>query len=620
MLKFTLYILCSIYLFGVPLILSGQNSNLQFLNEIKNKQDFDNLKGKPLSNNYNGIKCIKIVYVLATKKLYYIESVKYSWHYSFTSQVLFDEDFLDVFNSINYSQSSSRKYILATFNYNTNTKNYFLQFAPPDDISDELITTLCQKITESFFKKSQFKVLLNTTSLLKRKQTLEKKLDVITGDEIYKSQKYQSIYNGKTNGRLLFIDADSIKQQVDYSNCILVINGNSNNIPVCKGILINEFQTPLSHICLLTMNRKTPCAFQKNCFSNDSLIKFKNKYVQFTVLKTKATFKLIQENEIKTRISKKITLPIDTNSKKCSYLKFLSIKNIPAFGSKVCNLAELYKLETKGQQISTPPHAFAIPFYYYYKHIKNNQIDIDITEMINEQSISKNDSILTIRLKKIRQKIIKLPLDTTLINQITKQCFKHFGDTKVRFRSSSNCEDRDNFNGAGLYNSITGIHNDSIKTYEKAIKKVWASLWNYRAYKERDYFNFNHESVMMGVLVHQVYDNELINGVAITKNLYRDYEAGIVINIQKGENEVVSPKNGVISEQIISYMSSGFSFYDDSKAADWLSYSSLNPNSSLLTTEELLTLSRQLESIKRYFYELYHAWPKKRIQRFCHGY
>ena len=123
MLKFTLYILCSIYLFGVPLILSGQNSNLQFLNEIKNKQDFDNLKGKPLSNNYNGIKCIKIVYVLATKKLYYIESVKYSWHYSFTSQVLFDEDFLDVFNSINYSQSSGRKYILATFNYNTNTKN-----------------------------------------------------------------------------------------------------------------------------------------------------------------------------------------------------------------------------------------------------------------------------------------------------------------------------------------------------------------------------------------------------------------------------------------------------------------------------------------------------------------
>ena len=537
----------------------SQNTNLQFLNELKSRKDFDDLKGKPLSNNYNGIECVKIVYVLATKKLYYIESVRYNWHYMFTSQVLFDDDFLDVFNAINYSQSSGRKYILATFNYNTNTKNYFLQFAPPDNISDELITTLCDKITASFFKKNQFKVLLNTTTLLKRKNTLEKKVDVITGDDLYKSQKYQSIYNGKTTGNLIFIDADSIKQHVDYSNCILVINGNSNNIPVCKGILINQFQTPLSHICLLTMNRKTPCAFQKNCFADDSIHKLKNTFVQLTVSKTNATIKPIQENEIKNRVVKKITLPFDTSSKKCAYLKFLSIKSSPAFGSKACNLAELHKLELKKQQISTPPHAFAIPFYYYYKHLTKYHIDLDIADMVKEQLVLKNDSLLNIRLKKIRQKIAKMPIDSGLINKITELCFKHFGDKKVRFRSSSNCEDRDNFNGAGLYTSTTGIHNDSIKTYERAIKKVWASLWNYRAYKERDYFNFNQETVMMGVLVHQVYDNELINGVAITKNLYRDYDAGIVINIQKGENEVVSPKSGVISEQIISYMSSGFS-------------------------------------------------------------
>ena len=130
MLKFTLYILCCSFLFFNSSIGFSQKTNLQFLNELKTRKDFDDLKGKPLSNNYNGIECVKIVYVLATKKLYYIESVRYNWHYMFTSQVLFDDDFLDVFNAINYSQSSGRKYILATFNYNTNTKNYFFRGKP----------------------------------------------------------------------------------------------------------------------------------------------------------------------------------------------------------------------------------------------------------------------------------------------------------------------------------------------------------------------------------------------------------------------------------------------------------------------------------------------------------
>jgi pyruvate,water dikinase len=596
---------------------SGQGKAPDFLNEIKSRQDFDLLKGKPLSNNYNGIECVKLVYVIATKKLYYLQSVKYAWHYTFATEILYDHDDLDWFNTVNYGQNPNRKYILATFNYNTNTKNYFVQFAPPDDISNELIATLTNKVAETFYKKDQFKILLNTTTLLRRKKELENQHQVITGDELYKSQKYQFICRGKAKGILTFINADSIKQSTDYSNCILVINGNSNTIPVCKGIITTQFQTPLSHICLLTQNRKTPCAYVKNCYNNDSLKKLNNTYVELTIGETGYTYKKMDEAVTASTARKKTSLPGDTVHKNITYLSYLSYRNRFAFGSKACNLAELQKLSKKNAQIQVPEHAFGITFFYYNRHIKANHVSDMINVLLAERALAKNDSLLSVKLKEIRKAITLAPLDSALLNTVKRFCEKHFGSKKVRFRSSSNCEDGNGFNGAGLYTSETGTLKDSVKSYERAIKKVWASLWSVRAFKEREYFNMDHSQVLMGILVHQAFDNEIANGVAVTKNLYRNYEAGFIINLQKGENEVVSPKEGVISEQVISYMNSGFAFYDASRSADWLSYSSLNTGGSLLSIEELYQLTRQLETIKRHFYELYHKWPKTEYRDFA---
>jgi phosphoenolpyruvate synthase/pyruvate phosphate dikinase len=138
------------------------------------------------------------------------------------------------------------------------------------------------------------------------------------------------------------------------------------------------------------------------------------------------------------------------------------------------------------------------------------------------------------------------------------------------------------------------------------VKKVWASLWTPRAFRERQFFNIDHSTVAMAILVHEAVDDEIINGVAITKNLYRNYDFGFVINIQKGEEEVVSPKKGVVCEQIVSYMNNAYAdFYNKYRSADWISYSSFSPEVSLLSADELLLLSQQLDSIKRYFYYLY---------------
>ena len=138
----------------------------------------------------------------------------------------------------------------------------------------------------------------------------------------------------------------------------------------------------------------------------------------------------------------------------------------------------------------------------------------------------------------------------------------------VRVRSSSNAEDTPTFNGAGLYESASGCAADSVRASDstvsrcdpdkgarslnKALATVWASLWNYGAFEERDYFQIDHSLVAMGATVSLRYNDEIANGVAFTGNPRDSKSRDYLINAQFGETDVVSPTEGVTAE--LSYL------------------------------------------------------------------
>ena len=51
------------------------------------------------------------------------------------------------------------------------------------------------------------------------------------------------------------------------------------------------------------------------------------------------------------------------------------------------------------------------------------------------------------------------------------------------------------------------------------------------------------------------FDNEVANGVMITKNLYNENHA-FTINVQFGEASVVKPPHGIIPDQVLVYTAS----------------------------------------------------------------
>ena len=66
---------------------------------------------------------------------------------------------------------------------------------------------------------------------------------------------------------------------------------------------------------------------------------------------------------------------------------------------------------------------------------------------------------------------------------------------------------------------MTSMASGTSDPASEEVRKVWASVWNWRAFEERAFWNIDHRAVRMGVAVHQAFPDEQVNGVMITRNI-----------------------------------------------------------------------------------------------------
>jgi hypothetical protein len=138
----------------------------------------------------------------------------------------------------------------------------------------------------------------------------------------------------------------------------------------------------------------------------------------------------------------------------------------------------------------------------------------------------------------------------------------------IRFRSSTNVEDSDQFTGAGLYDSYSGCLADDLDDDDdgpcdcnsaekkergvfRAIRKVFASFYNDNAFLERLKHGVNEAEAGMALLVHHSFPDEieLANGVA-TLERSRDSSWSASIVSQKGAVSVTNPPTDATPEEV----------------------------------------------------------------------
>ncbi|MCL7754727.1 PEP/pyruvate-binding domain-containing protein [Polaribacter sp. Z022] len=563
------------------------------INTLNSKEHFEKLSGNPLSGKYGMVKALKVVYDIRSEKIYYINSKLYKYHYNFCFNELADNSSIYEFNQKNYSNNQNRRFLLGNINYFESTNKYVLEISPTDLMKSKDVIFLYNLISKTSFIKKNLYFLLNNPRLTEGNNFYE--IKTLSPSEVYKNLKYQSISNYDNVGKLLFIKDLKKELYKIKSSDIIVLNKTPLFLPKVAGVIITQFQTPLSHLTILGRNRKIPIAVIKNAFKDSTLRALKNKKVIFKVSNNSYLIKKTKKNIKRIKKQKKVKLKFNLKIDSLIDIKYLNKRSYKFVGNKASNFSVLHKLSLKNS-FKVPEHAFAIPFYFYNQHIENSNVNSHIKNLIK---FTNNDSIKK-HLKFIRNKIKAFPVDQKLINDITKKTanknYKRF-----RFRSSTNAEDAKGFSGAGLYKSKTGIINDTIKSYEKAIKKVWASLWSEKAFFEREYYNINHKNVFMGILVHRSFPNEKINGVAITKNLYRPNYEGFVINAQIGNENVVDPTLDTTTDQFICYPNTRNNIYKDKITIDVITTSSLNKNKLTISRQEIQKLANQLNIIKSRF-------------------
>ena len=107
------------------------------------------------------------------------------------------------------------------------------------------------------------------------------------------------------------------------------------------------------------------------------------------------------------------------------------------------------------------------------------------------------------KLKALRNEMKVAAVDPALMATVTTKLKADYPGVRMRFRSSTNAEDLDGFTGAGLYTSKSGELDNPNSPVDAAIKAVWASIWNSRAWQERQWRSIDHKAVGMALLVHR---------------------------------------------------------------------------------------------------------------------
>ena len=379
-----------------------------------------------------------------------------------------------------------------------------------------------------------------------RDRYVASRMRVVTELELFPELDYLALNRGVGYGRLRRMDPADTPSPFD----IVVYAALPNELPRTGGILSEAVQTPLSHVNLRALQDSVPNAYLRGAFTHPDVLRLEGQYVRLeagadTFSLRAATVEEVDAHYASLRPDTVTVLRADLSQRDIVSLRDIGFAEALTFGAKAANVAELHRV---GLPAGTVPEGYALPFAMYADYMADNGFDAEAAALVARLptlSFPEQED----ELRALRRRVRRGTFSPDARAALTALQGRFAEAQPIRCRSSSNGEDLIGFNGAGLYDSKTQRPDEG--HLEKSVREVYASLWTYRAYLEREFYRIDHGSAYMGVLVHANFDDERVNGVAVATDPRFGRADTYYVNAQLGEDLVTNPEPGDRPEELL---------------------------------------------------------------------
>jgi hypothetical protein len=391
---------------------------------------------------------------------------------------------------------------------------------------------------------------------------------------------------------------------------VLVIDAAPNDLGLVAGLVTRVPQSLGSHVNLRLREKGIPSAAVASIFENSVIAALADRLVRVVAQGTRVEItpaRLEDAEAFWNAHRPSVGEPqSDLAVTEPRSLDELRAGDAVAFGTKAANLGELSSILPEDNRVS----GFGLPFSAYAQFMAETGLDAEVDALLADEQVYVDAAHKRARLEAIRDRIRAAELSESLIASLAAAIDAAYGEagttTRLRFRSSTNAEDLPGVSGAGLYDSRSGClgddldaddvgpsaclneehetylraelarRQDELATYPdraflheliadlegdladeksawRAVRRVWASLWNERAFDDREYYGLDHRAVFMGIAVHPSFVGEELEAVVVTGLEPDSAEPLYRVVSQRGEIGVVRPLDPDARAEILTF-------------------------------------------------------------------
>ena len=582
---------------------------------INDRATFEELSHRDNFPGAQGVREVKFIILdihTDSPRLWFINSTRYPFHVSFARGPAGYPHSHSHFNNTTYFTNSNRQNVAGSLIAHDNYVDpdgrqgiYTMEFWPTDPVAARFVTKTYEMISAGmpFIDGNlAYHPASETQRQLYESEAADYQTSAVTliqTEELFANVVYTALNPGESFGRLKLVTGSDTVTARD----VVIFRTLPNDLAHVAGVITELPQTPLSHINLKAKQNNTPNAFIDGASTHPDIAPLIDQWVRYVVTSDGFELRAATQQEVDDYFEsvrpEVAQFPVrDLGVQTIGALDDLGFHDASAYGSKAANVAELLHILP-----DVAPEGFAIPFYFYDEFMEFNGFYDDARAMVADPVFQSSATVREIRLAAFREKIEDGIVPLWMVTALSDMHANYPRDVSLRLRSSTNNEDLEGFNGAGLYESYT--HKPDEGHISKSAKQVWAGLWTYRAFEERDFYRIDHFAAAMGILVHPNFSGELSNGVAVTKNLFDPNWEGYYVNVQVGENLVTNPDAESIPEE---FLVAELTFNNGVYEIQYIRFSNQVPAGETVMSEaEVLNLVPKMQRIQTHFRNLYHG-------------